>query len=240
MIDIVAFGAHADDAELFAAGTLALAARRGRSTAIVDLTRGEMATRGTPETRRREAQAAAGILALTHRETLDLGDGRLTNDHASRVLVASVIRRLRPTLVLTHGREDRHPDHRAAHDLVRDAAFFAYVGEFPADGERWRPAGLAFYLGNSFQPEARADWVVDISATYEIKMQALRAYASQFLADPAQPDRATYIASPEFWDAIERRSRLWGHRIGVAHGEPFLLDRPASALHPLVQLLPRP
>jgi bacillithiol biosynthesis deacetylase BshB1 len=237
-LDCLAIGAHPDDAELFAGGTLALAQRLGRRVGILDLTRGECATRGTAEMRIAEARAAADILGLGVRETLDLGDGDLANSQEHRKTLVEAIRRLRPRIVLTHGRQDRHPDHRRAHELVQDAIFMANVGGFPAGGERWRVEAQAYFLGNSLHAVHRADWIVDVSQTFEIKLASLRAYQTQFLAnsdDPHDPG-ATYIASSEFWDQIGISARLWGHRIGVGYGEPFLLDRPAHLRHPLVLL----
>ena len=237
-LDCLAIAAHPDDAEIFAGGTMALAARLGRRVGILDLTRGEAATRGTPEEREEEAKEASSILGITVRETLDLGDGQLENSRENRRQVVEAIRRLRPRLILATGSEDRHPDHRRAHELARDAAFFANVAGFPAVGERWRVEGIAYFLGNFFLKEAQADWVVDVSETFETKLASLRAFKTQFLAngEEGEDPRATYIASAEFWEMITVRSRLWGHRIGVKHGEPFLFDRPAHAAHPLVRL----
>jgi len=239
-LDCLAVAAHPDDAELFAGGTLALAARLGRRVGILDLTHGESATRGSADARAAEAAEATRILGLAARETLDLGDARLENSNEARRAVVEAIRRLRPRLILAPGPEDRHPDHRRAHELVRDAAFFAHVGNYPAAGPRWRVEAVAYYPGNTFNPEGRVDWVVDVSATFEIKLAALRAYPTQFLANAAEPHQdpqATYIASADFWALIASRSHVWGHRIGAAHGEPFLLDRPAHAHHPLAKLI---
>ncbi len=239
-LDLLVIGAHPDDAELFAGGTIALAARLGRRVAILDLTRGEAATRGTPEIRAAEAADATKILGLAVRETLDLGDGDLGNSQQNRSVLVEALRRLRPRLVLTHHDEDRHPDHRRAHALVRDAVFMANVGKFPAEGERWRTEALGFFPGNIFDSEPRADWVVDISETFELKIAALKAYQTQFLSNgDGNLANQTYIASPEFWELIALRTRSWGHRIGAAHGEPFILDRPAHARHPLVELCGR-
>lgn len=234
-LDCLAIGAHPDDAELFCGGTLAVMAARGLRVGILDLTRGEMATRGTPELRAQEAAEAARILRLTHRDIMDLGDGDLANTQERRMAVVEALRRLRPRLVLTHGATDRHPDHRRTHELVHDACFFAGVGNHPAGGERWRVEALAYFPGNQFREDERADWVVDISAVVDLRKAALEAYASQFLADGGDP-APTYIASRAFWDELDRRLARWGHRIGAAHGEPFILDRPASAQHPLVQM----
>jgi bacillithiol biosynthesis deacetylase BshB1 len=323
-LDCLVVAAHPDDAELFAGGTIALALRRGRRVGILDLTRGETASRGSAATRAAEAAAASRILGLTVRETLDLGDGDLANTQERRRAVAEVIRRLRPRLIIGHGPQDRHPDHRRAHELTRDAAFLAGVGGFdpiptgltnptrptapsasstPDAPAPWRVAALAFWPGNTLQPPPPADWVVDVSEVFEIKLAALRAYSTQFMAPgETQPGArnhghggpagggglaeavgvgdlgdvagacdvagavdagrvrdadglptvggardpngvadegggTTYISSRAFWEHMVERSRDWGHRIGATHGEPFLLDRPAHAGHPLVRLV---
>jgi len=257
-LDCLAIGAHPDDAELLAGGTLALALRHGRRVGILDLTRGEAGTRGTPRTRAREAAAAAAALGLTVRQTLDLGDGRLDSSEARRRALVAALRRLRPRLVITHWPDERNPDHKAAHELVRDAVFLANVGGYAAPEKtplpRWHIEAVAFGLGYPRQPDPRADWVVDVSETFQTKLAALRCYATQFLvpedlpaaeaaeggnraASQADPAQATYMASAAFWDRVQTRSRTWGHLIGAAHGEPFILDRPAHAGHPLVRLV---
>lgn len=233
--DILALAAHPDDAELLAGGTLALAAQRGCRVTIVDLTRGETATRGTPEQRQEEARTAAEILGARERLTLDLGDGDIANTEDNRRVVAGLIRTRRPTLVLTHAAVDRHPDHRCAHELVRDSVFFANVGGFNAAGERWAVTAVAYFLGNTLNPEGRADWVTDVGSTWSVRERALGCYRSQ-LRRGSSDGRSTYIGSHAYWDHMERRARLWGHWIGATHGEPFLLDRPACAGHPLVEL----
>lgn len=232
-LDFLAIGAHPDDAELFAGGTLARLANAGRRVGILDLTRGESATRGTPETRAEEAREASRILGLAVRETLDLGDADLANTQERRRLLAEALRRLRPRVVATHWPDDRHPDHRRAHELVCDAVFFANVAGFAAAGERWKTEALVFFPGNPRHAEPRADWTVDVSGAFEAKLAALRAYGTQFGGEASGP-RATYIASPEYWKQVERRAAAWGHRIGVAHAEVFILEQPAHASHPFV------
>ena len=235
-LDCLAVAAHPDDAELFAGGTLALAAARGKRVGILALTRGEAATRGTPEARAEEAAAAAKILGLACRENLALPDGGLESNGEQRRAVVEALRRLRPRVLLTHWREDRHPDHRRAHELVRDAAFYAGVGRFGAEGPRWRIEAIAYFLGNTFQPDTRAEWIVDVTPAWAAKCAALEAYVSQFRAAAEDPD-GTYIASEGFWREVERRARAWGHRIGGDYAEPFLLETPAHAGHGLVRLL---
>lgn len=237
-LDLLAVAAHPDDAELFCGGTLALAALRGWRVGIVDLTRGESASLGTPELRANEAAEAARILGLAHREALGLPDGQLENSTEQRTLVVAALRRLRPRIVLTHGDSDRHPDHIAAHALVRDAIFFARVsgwGGLPP-GTALHIEALAYFYGNTFQPDPRADWVVDVSEAIPKKYAALEAYHSQFRIDPTSGAPTTYIGSPAYWDHIDRRALEWGHLIGASHGEPFRFTTPAHAGHPLAKL----
>lgn len=235
-LDCLAIGAHPDDAELFAGATLALLAKHDRTVGILDLTRGESATRGTPKTRAKEAAKAAQLLGLTTRETLDLGDGDLANTPERRTELVAAIRRLRPQVILTHWPHDRHPDHRRAQELVRDATFFANVANFPAEGQRWQVQALVYFVGNTLSGDPKPDWIVDVSETFQAKIHSLEAYETQFRGESGDPS-ATYIASPDYWRQIEWRSRQWGHRIGGAHGEPFLFETPAHARHPFVQLL---
>lgn len=233
-LDVLAIAAHPDDSELFAGGTLATLCQRGRRVGILDMTRGESASRGSAELRAEEAAQAARILGISKRIGLDLGDGNLQNTLENRRQVVEQIRQWRPRLVITLWHEDRHPDHRQAHELVTDAVFFANVGKFPAAGERWAVEAIAYHHGNSFMAQPRADWIVDVSATFETKLEALRAYESQFLAETGE---VTYIASEGFWQEITQRARHWGHRIGAEYGEAFVFDRPAHAAHPLVAML---
>jgi bacillithiol biosynthesis deacetylase BshB1 len=235
-LDLLAIFAHPDDAELQVGGTLALAVKHGRRAGSVTLTRGETATRGTPETRAQEAARAARILGLAHHECLDLGDGDLANTQARRIAVVEAIRRLRPRVVLINGLDNRHPDHRRAHELARDAVFLANVGGFAAGGERWLVEAVAWPSLAVYEPDPPADWVVDIGATWETKMAAVAAYGSQVRAAADDPN-PTYVASAGFLEQVERRARSWGHLIGAEYGEALIVDRPLHAGHALVRLL---
>ncbi|MCE5230890.1 bacillithiol biosynthesis deacetylase BshB1 [bacterium] len=236
-LDCLVIVAHPDDAEMGAGGTLALAARMGKRCGVVDLTRGEMATRGTPEIRAEESAKASEILGLTHRENLNLGDSDLANTQERRTAVVGAIRRLRPRLVITNGVDERHPDHRRAHELVRDSVFLANVGGFaPQMGERWLVEAVAWAPIPSMKGELPADWIVDVSEAWPTKIAAIQCYASQVTSAPNDP-KPTLISSPGFWDLFERRGRLWGQRIGAMYGEPFILHSPPHAKHPIVELL---
>jgi bacillithiol biosynthesis deacetylase BshB1 len=262
-LDALGLFAHPDDAELLVGGTLALIARLGGRVGVVALTRGESATRGTPEGRASEAAEGARILGLAHLEILDLGDCDLANTQERRRAVVEAIRRLRPRLILVNALDERHPDHRRACELARDAVYLANVGGFaPELGARWRVEGVAWPAFIVRRPDPRPDWVVDVSRDWPAKMAAIRAYASQLAVGPrpgegsAEATRSmtagsmateagateaadptlTYIATPDFLEQVERRARSWGHLIGAEFAEPFLLDRPANAGHPLVAL----
>ncbi len=234
-MDLLAIGAHPDDIELFAGGTIARLVSMGFQVGVLDLTRGEAATRGKADLRLEESRAASTILGITERETLDLGDGDLLNTRDNRSLLVNMLRRMRPQVVMTHHPEDRHPDHRRASELVVDAVFFSNVGNYPAKGERWGVKATCFFHGNTFKAPPAADWVVDVSRFLAKKKEVLGAYRSQFLAD-SEDSESTYIASRSFWEHMERRMRDWGHRIGVEAAEPFSLDVPAHPAHPFIRL----
>ncbi len=217
-VDILAIGAHPDDVDMIAGGTLAKLADRGREIVIADLTRGETATRGTAERRSREAAAAANVLGAAHRENLDLGDGVLENNMASRRKIIELVRTYRPVLLLTHHERDLHPDHAAAGRMVRDAFYPGGFSNFPADGSSWRPNELLFFMAHTpFEP----GFVVDISNYHDRKMNAVKCFVSQ-LHKPRSNEPATGISKPGFLPALEGRARYFGSLIGVEYGEPFL------------------
>jgi bacillithiol biosynthesis deacetylase BshB1 len=233
-VDILAFGPHPDDVELGCGGTLAALAARGLSVGIADLTRGEMATRGTPETRATEAAEAARLLGARFRSNLDLGDGDLRTDRAAQLLVVETVRRARPRLVLAPWTEDRHPDHERAGRLVAEAAWYAGLAKLETGLPAHRPDQIVFYAAYALlQPT----FLVDVSASFETKRAALRAYRSQFhMPDaPSSGEPETYVSTRSFWDGVEARARAYGRVANVAYAEGFLakapplLDDPAAA-----------
>lgn len=221
-VDVLAISAHPDDVELTCGGTLARIAASGRRFGILDLTRGEMGTRGTPEQRDEEANKAARILGAAFRRSLDLGDGGLRTGRAEELAVVEEIRRARPRIVLAPWPEDRHPDHARAGALVRDAAFYAGLRKIETGHPAHRPQQVLYF---STMYEHRPDFVVDVSATHEIKMRAIRAFASQF-HDPASKEPMTILATESFLASVEGRARNAGMTIGVAFGEGFRSMRP--------------
>lgn len=226
-VDILAFGVHPDDVELSCSGTIALEIGRGKRVAIVDLTRGELGTRGTAETRAQEADEAARILGVHARENLGMRDGFFQNDERHQRLVIQAIRKYQPSIVLANILHDRHPDHGRAGELVRDACFLSGLSKIEttdANGHpqaRWRPAYVLHYIqDNYYEP----DLVVDISPVFEKRMASIHAYKTQFLAEENDGPK-TYISSPEFYESIIARCRLMGKRIGVKYAEGFVSEK---------------
>lgn len=216
-LDVLAFGAHPDDVELFAGGTLAKLAGLGYSTGIVDMTRGELGTRGSPEARAEEAQAAAAILGVKVRENLDLGDGRVELTSASRIKVIGVLREYRPEVVLVHHWDDRHPDHVNTSRLVTEAAHHAGLAKIHTAYERFRPNVLLYYM---LPVHVVPTFVVDVSAVAEQRIAAIRAHKSQ-LHDPSRGEPETYLSHPDFLQHVENIISHYGTLIGRRKGEAF-------------------
>jgi len=227
-VDVLAVGAHPDDVELGVGGLLHKLAKSGHTVGILDLTRGEMGTRGTPEERAQEAAKAAEILGVTRRENAALPDGQLANVTAQQRTLIPLLRSFRArTLLLPQGR-DRHPDHRAAYDLVRDAAYFSGLAKIDTGQEPYRPA-FTYYYHPYYQDNTMPHFVVDISDHFEAKLAAVGAYASQFY-NPEYAGKETYISSQTFWERIKVRAEYWGGRVNVTYGEPLSADLPVRLL----------
>lgn len=224
IVDVLAIGAHPDDVELGCGGTLAKLMHQGRRVAVLDLTCGEMGSRGDSEERLREAADAAAIMGISDRVNARLPDGGLINIPEQKMAIVTFIRRYRPTVALALMAPDRHPDHIAAHQLCRDACYLAGLRRVETGQEPFRPGRMIFYhpyMDYGGMPQA----IMDISEHFSTKMAAVRAYASQF-HNPAYSGPDTFISTKEFWDSIEIRARFWGNRIGVTYGEPFYMDGP--------------
>ena len=235
-LDVLAIGAHPDDAELGCGGTLALLAGAGRRVGLLHLTGGEAGSRGTAGERRREAERAAAELGAVELAFLDRGDGGLRGGPAEEDALIAELRRLRPELVLAPSPADRHPDHGRAHRLVADACFYAGLRR-RGSGEPHRPAALFAYMQHDpFEPS----FVVDVSSVWEVKERALDAYESQIhrgggsAAPPPGP--ATKVSSPEFRLAVAGRAQHFGLMIGAAYGEPFWSKLPLAVRDPLALL----
>lgn len=234
-LDLLALGAHPDDVEVHVGGILTLATDRGMKAAILDLTSGDLGTRGTVETRRIEAQEAARILGVT-RTVLDFPDGRFAEDEVFRIRLMAEIRRMRPRVLILPAPDDRHPDHRRAHRLAREAAYYAGLKNYPCEGAPWRPEALAWVGGENPGPP---DLLVDVSAVWERRMAAFDAFGSQFNQDPAQP--VTRIAHPAFRRGVVGRAMHWGSLRMCEWAEALWCDLPVpKALLELVGRLDPP
>lgn len=229
-LDLLVFAAHPDDAELAGGGLLARANALGQKVGIVDLTRGELGSRGTPETRAEESAAADRVLGVSVRENLGLPDGGLVpNDLDARRLVVDAIRRHRPTLIAAPHLEDLHPDHAAAGRIVADALYPSGFANYETGSRPYRPAGLIHYMNHfAFEPS----FVLDITDVFEVKLAAIRCYASQ-LHREGSTEPATNISRPDFLARIEGRAREYGSRIGVGFGEPWFSSRPVPVQDPV-------
>lgn len=217
--DLLAIGAHPDDAELGVGGQLYKAHKHGLRTAILDLTRGEMASRGTPEGREVEAANAAATLGVQHRANLGLPDAQVSNCESQRLELIRHIRALRPRVILAPMRPDRHPDHEAAHDLVRAANFYSGLARIDTDQPAYRAPAVYFYHAYFTSAEPPA-FVVDISGYFDKKLEALSAHVSQFF-NPGAGGAETYVSTEAFWEDIRNRAAFWGSQVGVRYGEPL-------------------
>jgi bacillithiol biosynthesis deacetylase BshB1 len=217
-IDILAIAAHRDDVELTCAGTLIKAAKQGRATAVIDLTAGEMGTRGDATSRAEEADRAAAIMKLSARENLGLPDAAIVNDPATRELVARAIRRFKPRIVIAPARQGRHPDHRTTAELVRDACFVAGLAKLAPDIPKHRPLKVVHCI--SFRQDfEKPTFVVDISNEFEEKLAAIRCFETQF--GGANQAGEVYPNGEPLYDAIRHYSAYYGSMIRTRYGEPF-------------------
>jgi N-acetylglucosamine malate deacetylase 1 len=222
-VDVLAFAAHPDDAELGCGATLALAAEAGLRVAVADLTAGELATNGSPGERARERDEAASVLGLCERVCLALPDGRLGEAARDRVVIIDTIRRFRPQIVIAHQiLADRHPDHSAAGRLVHDACFLAGAAKLGSAEPPHRPRAVYHYSVHSpFTPA----FVVDVTSTWQRKMRAIRAYRSQFGAALVG---STALAGTRFLEVVDAKGSYFGAMIGADRGEPFSSLRPLA------------
>jgi len=221
-VDILVFGSHPDDAELGCAGFLLKMRSKGYKTGIVDLTRGEMGSRGTPEIRQSEAMKSANLLSLEVRYNLEMNDGSLETDFQSRLKIINIIRKLRPSLVFTSYYEDKHPDHVACGKLVRDAFFNARLKKLETDYPHFAPKRLFFYPSHVFVPPVIS---TDITPFFEEKMNVLRAYNSQFIHRKNEDVAAPIGVSDHIFHA-ESRMRHFGSQINVKYAEGFITELP--------------
>ncbi len=233
-LDVLAIGTHPDDVELCCGGTVARLVDQGRAVGILHLTRGERGTRGTVEMRRQEADQAAAALGVAEMDMLDCGDGAFRQGEAEEDALIAVLRRWRPEILLAPPPNDRHPDHMRAHRLVTAATFYAGLSR-RGEGSPHRPGAVFCYMQHhGFQPS----FVVDVTSTWQRKIEAMSAYGSQFFrAGEPSGEPQTKIASREFSLSVEGRARHFGQMVGAELGEPFWSSVPL-AVSDLLGLLP--
>ncbi len=236
-IDILAIFAHPDDVELTVGGTLLKMKSLNYKTGALDVTRGEMGTRGTAEGRAAEAEEAAKILKLDVRENLGLPDGRVFATDDERAKLVRVLRRLKPKLLLTHQIDDPHPDHHHIAQLVRESARLASMRKYDADFGQEK-VRVPIVAHNIFSQRVTPSFIVDISEFLEQKTEAIRAHASQFY-DPNSEEPETRLTGKGFIAELENRSRYFGSLIGAAAGEPFFVREALNVEDPIA-LLTRP
>lgn len=225
-LDVLAFGVHPDDVELSCAGTLLVCKAEGKKIGIVDLTQGELGTRGTKETRKTEAENASKILGVDVRENLQMADGFFKNDEEHQRKIIETIRAYQPEIILCNAIEDRHPDHGRSATLVREAAFLSGLRKIITnrnneEQQAWRPKYVFHYIQDRF---LEPNFVIDISAHFETKLKSILCYTTQF-HNPSLNEPQTYISSPQFLETVKARNTMMGKRIGVAYAEGFMSDK---------------
>jgi len=228
-IDILAIAVHPDDIELGCSGTLMMEKLKGRSVGIIDLTQGELGTRGSVEMRKEEAAKAAAIMQLDVRENLEMADGFFKNDETHQRKLIRAIRKYRPEIVLANALDDRHPDHGRAGHLIKDACFLSGLRKIEThdnNGDlqtQWRPKYIFHYIQDRYY---EPDFVYDITPVFERKIESIKAYASQFHSEKYNSNEPqTYISSPEFLNSIIGRQAMFGKMIGVPYAEGFKTEK---------------
>lgn len=225
-IDVLAFGSHPDDVELGCSGTLLMEKRQGKTIGIVDMTQGELGTRGTAETRKAEADAAAKILGLDARVNLAMPDGFFENTKQYQLEIIKVLRRYQPEIILCNAPSDRHPDHGRASKLTAEAAFLSGLKKIETEDngvlqEAWRPKYVLHYIQDRFLQPA---FVYDITPVMEQKIASIKAYGTQFNVT-GEGEQHTYISKPDFLENIIYRAKMLGRMIGVEYAEGFLTEK---------------
>lgn len=221
-LDILIFAAHPDDAELGCSGTIASHIAKGYKVGVVDLTAGELGTRGTPELREAEAKESSAILKLSVRECLHLADGFFEDDQQSIHAIIKAIRKYQPSIVIANAVYDRHPDHGRGSAIVSRASFLSGLIKIETDGlAAWRPQQIYHYIQDRY---IKPDFIVDVSDFWEVKIASIKAYKSQFY-DPSSKEPQTYISSGEFLKFVEARALEFGHSSGFTYGEGFTVEK---------------
>jgi len=222
-LDILIFAVHPDDAELGCSGTILKHKAASKKVGVIDLTRGELGSRGSAEIRDEEAKAAAEILGLDVRENLAMRDGFFQNDEAHILQVIRKIRQYQPEIVIGNAFTDRHPDHGRASKLINDAVFLSGLVKIQTEMNglpqaQWRPGLLLHFIQDTY---IKPDILIDVTPFWETKMESVRAYKTQFYSPDYDEENQTYISNPEFIKAVEARARDYGKSIGVTFAEGF-------------------
>jgi bacillithiol biosynthesis deacetylase BshB1 len=228
-LDILAIGVHPDDIELGCSGTLINEIKRGKKAGLVDLTEGELSTRGTVESRYRESANAAMIIGAEVRENLKMRDGFFRNDEEHQLKLIQAIRKYQPEIIIGNILEDRHPDHGRAGHLISDACFLSGLAKIQTNGDdgkeqqKWRPKYFLQYMQDWYH---EPDLLIDISDVFEQRMKSIEAYSTQFHTSASDSGGLqTYISTPDFLESIIARARMLGKRIGVKYAEGFITEK---------------
>lgn len=223
MLDIIAFGAHPDDVELSMGGTIISFVEKGYKVGIVDLTQGELSSRGTLEIRKKETEKASKILGIHYRENLKIKDGNIVINLDSIRKVVEIIRKFRPQIVFAPYFIDRHPDHENAAQLIKEAVFYSGLKNFSTKSKSlkpYRPKKIFYFMQTyPFEPT----FIYDISDYFDLKMEAILAFSSQFY-NPKSKEPETFISRPEFLNYLKARAEFYGFQIGKQYGEPFFCE----------------
>jgi len=227
-VDILAIGVHPDDVELGCSGVLINEINAGKKAAILDLTQGELGTRGSIDTRYEEAANAAAIIGVAARENLKFRDGFFVNDESHQLKMIQAIRKFQPEIVFGNVLDDRHPDHGRAGHLIAESCFLAGLSKIETLDEhgnpqqKWRPKYVLHYIQDWYH---EPDVLIDISDVFEQKMKSVEAYRTQFFSNEKDGEPSTYISTPDFLESIIGRARLFGKRIGVKYAEGFISEK---------------
>lgn len=228
-LDILAIGVHPDDVELGCSGTIINEIKSGKKVGVVDLTQGELGTRGTIETRYQEAANAAMIMGVQVRENLKMRDGFFANDEENQLKLIRAIRKYQPEIVIGNVLHDRHPDHGRAGKMIADSCFLAGLAKIETKNEngqkqeRWRPSYVLHYIQDWYH---EPDLLIDITDSFEQRMKAIEAYSTQFhTREDGSNGPQTYISTPDFLESIVARARMFGKRIGVKYAEGFISEK---------------
>jgi bacillithiol biosynthesis deacetylase BshB1 len=221
-LDVLAIGAHPDDIELACGGTVALCVKQGKKVGLVDCTQGELGTRGTPELRAEEAENARLILRVEKRWNLEIPDGNIEVNQVNLLKLITIIRETQPHILLIPHSEERHPDHTHTHHLCKEAWFYSGLEKIQTmyDGKPQMPFRPENYLQYMQRYEFEPSVIIDVSETFQIRLESIKAFKSQFYQSSSK-ERETVLSRLDFLELIEVRARFWGNKISVKYGEPF-------------------